>query len=195
MKKLIVLATAAAFVIGVLAIGAFAAPAPPAPQAQVRVVNLSAVKGMVYNDKGLMTLANLDVSKNTKIFPIVSNFSIVTAGKDYTPGTAIPCQVTCPINISSEIKDTEKLVFASVQDLTAPGEVTPQEFNVAVVKTDGSVNRINEAVDIDYSQKILKTSKPIPLAAGDTVLVFVKDVPQKYFDYQGLEKTQGYVPY
>ncbi len=192
MKRLFVLMTMAAFVIAALTIGAFAADQPIA---QVRIVNLSAITGMTYNDKGLMTLANLDVSRNTKIFPIVSDFSIIESGKEYKAGTDIPCQVTCPINISSTIKEDEKLEFASVQDLSASTEQPVKEFNIAVVKKDGSVNRINEPADIDYTNKTLKTAKPIPLAAGDTILVFVKEVPKSYFDYQGLQGEQGFVPY
>jgi hypothetical protein len=199
MKKFIVLATMAAFVVGALAVGAFAAdPTAPmkAPVAQVRIVNLSAVKGMTYNDKNLMTLANLDVSKNTKIFPIVSDFAIMESGKEYAPGTEIPCEVVCPINISSSIKEGEKLEFASVTDLTTPAERTPKEFNIAVVGSDGSVDRISTPADIDYSKKVFKTDKPIPLADGDTVLVFVRDVPKIYFDYQGLEENKSFVfPY
>ncbi len=196
MKKFIVLTTMAAFVIGVLAIGAFAADER---LAQVRVVNKSAVTGMTFNDKGLMTLANLDTAKNTKIFPIVANFSIIESGKEYKPGTDIPCEVVCPVVISSTIKPDEKLDFATVVDVTAVDNTkkdpVTKEFNMAVVKLDGTVNRLNEAADIDYTKKTLKTEKAIPLAEGDTILVFVSDVPKLYFDFQGLKETQSFMPY
>ncbi len=191
MKKLVVLMTMAFFVIAALAIGAVAADEH---LAQVRIVNKSAVKDMTFNDKGLMTLANLDVSKNTKIFPIVSDFSIIESGKEYVAGTEIPCKVVCPINISSTIKEDEKLDFTIVQDPTAADE-SQRDFNIAVVKKDGKVNRVNEAADIDYSKKTLKTTKAIPLAEGDTILVFVSDVPQVYFDYQGFKENQSFIPY
>lgn len=200
MKKFIVLTTMAVFAIGALAIGAFAADDPIAqPIAQVRIVNKSAVTDMTFNDKGLMTLANLDVAKNTKIFPIVANFSIIESGKEYTAGTDIPCEVVCPVVISSTIKAEEELDFTTVKDVTAVDiskkDPVTKEFNMAVVKMDGTVNRLNEATDIDYTKKTLKTEKPIPLAEGDTILVFVSDVPKVYFDFQGLRETQSFVPY
>lgn len=198
MKKSVVLMTLIVFAFGALALGALAAEpqgTEEAPIAQVRIVNVSALSGMTYNDNGLVTLANLDVSKNTKIFPIVADFSIIESGKKYKAGADIPCQVTCPINISSTIKEDEKLAFTSVQDLTVSIEATPKEFNIAVVKKNSAVKRFNEAAEIDYSKKTLKTAKPIPLAEGDTLLVFVRDVPKSYFDYQGLQGEQGFVPF
>ncbi len=191
MKKSVVLASLIVLAIGVLALGALAAEPQTTvepPIAQVRIVNMSALSGASYDDKELMTLANLDVSKNTNIFPIVSDFSIVQSGEKYKSGTEIPCQVTCPINISSAINDSEKLEFSSISDSMG-------KYNIAVVGKDGAVKRLDETADIDYSKKVLKTAKPIPLAQGDTLLVFVKSVPQTYFDYQGLQKDQGFVPY
>ena len=191
MKKSLSVMILTALALALLASGALAAESQglnEMPIAQVRIVNLSALSGMTYDDKGLMTLANLDVSKNSKIFPIVSDFSIVGTGVEYKPGTEIPCRVECPINISSTIKDKEKLEFTSIDEKAG-------KFNIAVVGKDASVKRLDESADIDYTMKVLKTSKPIPLAQGDTLLVFVKEVPKSYFDYQGLEGQQGFVPY
>jgi hypothetical protein len=190
-KKSSVVTTLIVFAVGALALGALAAEPQTItepPIAQVRIVNMSALAGVSYDDKELMALANLDVSKNTNIFPIVSDFSIVEGGKEYKPGKEIPCQVTCPINISSAISESEKLEFTSISDSAG-------KYNIAVVGKDGAVKRLDETADIDYSLKVLKTAKPIPLAQGDTLLVFVKNVPETYFDYQGLEKSQGFVPY
>lgn len=147
------------------------------PMAKVRVVDLSALGVTKLDDAELARLANLSLVENPKIFPFVSDF-VLKSGSEVAsgPDAAVECLLSCPIDISGSLSEEDKLEFVSM-----PSTVDMPKYDIAIVKPDGSVVKVDKEVIVDYQNRTLNTSEPITVGQGDVILTFVKEVKPIHF--------------
>ncbi len=173
------------------ALSAFAADPP---MAKVRVVDLSALGVTKLDDAELVRLANLSLAENPEIFPFVSDF-VLKSGTEVASGSdaAIECILVCPIDISGSLKEEDKLEFVSM-----PSTLDMPKYDIAIVKPDGSVVKVDKEVIVDYQKRTLNTSEPITVSSGDVILTFVKEVKPIHFsedrEYKGKDKQPNDPP-
>jgi hypothetical protein len=165
MKNLTIL-TALLFLLSLVAV-AFA----ETPLTRIRIVNLSALGVQKeLTDEELVELANIEISENPRIFPDVANFVIKVNEKvfKYSPDAGIPVG---ELTFSGSMKEEEMLEFISLFNHDKVGK-----FDIAVVKKDRTVVKIDREVVIDYKKRSMKTFEPITVEDGDVVFAFVRDV-------------------
>jgi len=143
-------------------IAAFSLPAFAGTVADdVRIVNTSALDPFEYQkyleDDDLRRLAELSVSENPTLFPTIESFE---AEQDGT-------QLEFHGSIDPE---KEALEFISLPNYEEVGK-----YDVAVVKPDGSVERYDKEVVIDYKERTIKTYDPLSVEEGDVVLLFARE--------------------
>jgi len=164
------------------------------PMAKVRVVDLSALGVTKLDDMELARLANLSLAENPEIFPFVSDF-VLKSGAEVAsgPDAAVECVLVCPIDISGSLKEEDKLEFVSM-----PSTVDMPKYDIAIVKPDGSVVKVDKEVIVDYQKRTLNTSEPITVGSGDVILTFVKEVKPIHFaedrEYTGNERQPNDPP-
>ena len=133
----------------------------------VRIVNTSALDPLVYkkhlDDDDLRRLAELSVSENPELFPTIESFE---AKQDGT-------QLEFHGSIDPE---KEALEFISMPYRREVGK-----YDVAVVKPDGSIERYDKEVIIDYKERTIKTYDPLSVEEGDVVLLFAKEYVEIVF--------------
>jgi hypothetical protein len=143
------------------------------PIAKVRVVDLSALSSPTkLDDAELARLAVLSAAENPEVFPFVSDF-VLKSGAEVATGSdsSITCVLSCPIDISGSLKEEDKLEFVSMP----PTSDTPK-YDLAIVRPDGSVTKVDKEVVVDYKNRTLNTSEEITVGEGDVILTFVKAV-------------------
>jgi hypothetical protein len=168
--KLLSMLIVVAMLSAVSAISAFSAGPPTA---KVRVVDLSALSSPTkLDDAELARLAVLSAAENPKIFPFVSDF-VLKSGAEVATGSeaTITCVLSCPIDISGSLKEEDKLEFVSM-----PSTSDAPKYDLAIVRPDGSVAKVDKEVIVDYRNRTLNTSEEITVGEGDVILTFVKEV-------------------
>lgn len=165
MKKLTIL-TALLFIFS-LTVSTFAEE----PHTRIRIVNLSALgveKELV--DEELVRLADIEISENPEIFPNVANFVIKVDENvfKYIPDTSV---YIGNLTFSGSMEENEMLEFISLFNHNKVGK-----FDIAIVKPDGTVVKIDKEVIIDYEKRSMKTYEPLTVEEGDVVLAFVRDI-------------------
>ena len=133
----------------------------------VRIVNTSALDPFEYkkhlDDDDLRRLAELSVSENPTLFPTIESFE---AKQDGTQ-----------LEFSGSIDpEKEALEFISMPNYEEVGK-----YDVAVVKPDGSIERYDREVIIDYKERTIKTYDPLSVEEGDVVLLFAKEYVEIVF--------------
>jgi hypothetical protein len=159
--------------IAVAMLSAVSAFAAESPTAKVRVVDLSALGSTTkLDDAELARLAVLSAAENPKVFPFVSDF-VLKSGSEVATGSdaAVVCVLSCPIDISGSLKEEDKLEFVSI-----PSMNDEPKYDIAVVRPDGSVVKVDKEIIVDYKNRTLNTSEPITVGQGDVILTFVKEV-------------------
>jgi hypothetical protein len=168
--KLLSLFIVVALLSAVSALSAFSAEPP---LAKVRVVDLSALNSATkLDDAELARLAVLSAAENPEIFPFVSDF-VLKSGAEVATGSdsTITCVLSCPIDISGSLKEEDKLEFVSM-----PSTSDAPKYDLAIVRPDGSVAKVDKEVIVDYRNRTLNTSEEITVGEGDVILTFVKEV-------------------
>jgi hypothetical protein len=148
------------------------------PIAKVRVVDLSALSSpMKLDDAELARLAALSAAENPEVFPFVSDF-VLKSGAEVATGSdaAVACVLSCPIDISGSLKEEDKLEFVSMP----PIDDAPK-YDIAIVRPDGSVAKVDKEIIVDYRNRTLNTSEAITVGEGDVILTFVKEVKPIHF--------------
>ena len=143
------------------------------PIAKVRVVDLSALSSPTkLDDAELARLAVLSAAENPDVFPFVSDF-VLKSGAEVATGSesSITCVLSCPIDISGSLKEEDKLEFVSM-----PSTSDAPKYDLAIVRPDGSVAKVDKEVIVDYKNRTLNTSEEITVGEGDVILTFVKAV-------------------
>ena len=146
------------------------------PQTNFRVVNISSLgQAQDMDDTELIDMAEIGVSENPKIFPSLTTMSLKVdeMGSDYNPGTYIPAG---SLTFSGSISEEEMMEFISLPNHNGAGK-----YDLAIVKSDKSLMKIDDEIVVDYANRTIKTYKPIKVEEGDTILVFVKDVVKTHF--------------
>jgi hypothetical protein len=134
----------------------------------VRIVNTSALDPFEYqkqlDDDDLRHLAVLSVSENPELFPTIESFELI--------------QDESELDIHGSIDpETEKLEFISMPYTGKVGK-----YDVAVVKPDGSIERYDREVIIDYKERTINTYDPLVVEEGDVVLLFAKEYVETAFE-------------
>ena len=139
----------------------------------LRIVNTSALDPLEYkkhlDDDDLRRLAELSVSENPMLFPTIESFVAKQDGS----------QLEFHGSIDPE---KEALEFISMPYYNEAGK-----YDVAVVKPDGSIERYDREVIIDYKERTIKTYDPLSVEEGDVVLLFAKDYVETVFG--GVDKN------
>lgn len=159
--------------IAVAMLSAVSAFAAEPPLAKVRVVDLSALDSPTkLDDAELQRLATLSAAENPEIFPFVSDF-VLKSGAEVATGSesSISCVLSCPIDISGSLKEEDKLEFVSM-----PPTSDAPKYDIAIVKPDGSVAKVDKEIIVDYKNRTLNTNEEIIVGEGDVILTFVKEV-------------------
>ncbi len=168
--KLLSLFIVVALLSAVSALSAFSAEPPIA---KVRVVDLSALSSPTkLDDAELARLAVLSAAENPDVFPFVSDF-VLKSGAEVATGSdsSITCVLSCPIDISGSLKEEDKLEFVSM-----PSTSDAPKYDLAIVRPDGSVVKVDKEVIVDYKSRTLNTNEEITVGEGDVILTFVKEV-------------------
>ena len=124
--------------------------------AKVRVVDLSALGSPTkLDDAELARLADLSAAENPEIFPFVSDF-VLKSGAEVATGSdsTITCVLSCPIDISGSLKEEDKLEFVSM-----PSTSDAPKYDIAIVKPDGSVVKVDKEIIVDYKNRTLNTNE------------------------------------
>ena len=163
--------------IAVALLSALSAFAAEPPIVKVRVVDLSALGSKQLDDVELARLAVLSAAENPKIFPFVSDF-VLKSGPEAASGSdaAVECILSCPINISGSLTEADKLEFVSI-----PSRGDVPKYDIAIVKPDGTVVKVDKEIVVDYQNRTLNTTEPITVGQGDVILTFVKEVKPIFF--------------
>ena len=159
--------------IAVAMLSALSAFAAEPPLAKVRVVDLSALDSPTELDNAdLIRLATLSAAENPEIFPFVSDF-VLKSGAEVATGSeaAVTCVLSCPIDISGSLKEEDKLEFVSM-----PPTTEDPKYDIAIVRPDGTVAKVDKEIIVDYKDRTLNTSEEITVGEGDVILTFVKEV-------------------
>jgi len=139
----------------------------------LRIVNTSALDPLEYkkhlDDDDLRRLAELSVSENPMLFPTIESFVAKQDGS----------QLEFHGSIDPE---KEALEFISMPYYNEAGK-----YDVAVVKPDGSIERYDREVIIDYKERTIKTYDPLSVEEGDVVLLFTKEYVETAFE--GVERN------
>ncbi len=141
------------------------------PHAKIRIVNLSALGvEKELTDEELVRLADIHISENPEIFPEVANFVIKMdeVQVKYAPDSYLSSGA---LAFSGSMEEKEMLEFISLLNHEKAGK-----FDVAIVKADGTVVKIDKEVVVDYKKRSIKTYEPLTIEEGDVVLTFVRDV-------------------
>jgi hypothetical protein len=149
--------------IAALSLTAFAGTATD----DVRIVNTSALDPFEYkkhlDDEDLRKLADLSVSENPMLFPTIESFEAT--------------QEKTELRFHGSIDpETEDLEFISMPYYDEVGK-----YDVAVVRPDGSIERYDREVIIDYKERTIKTYDPLWVEEGDVVLLFAKEYVETVF--------------
>ncbi|MBN1881719.1 MAG: hypothetical protein JW885_06050 [Deltaproteobacteria bacterium] len=133
----------------------------------VRIVNTSALDPFEYqkylDDDDLRSLAGLSVSENPTLFPTIESFEVrQTKSELEFHGSIDP--------------EKEALEFISMPYYNEVGK-----YDVAVVKPDGSIERYDKEVVIDYQERTIKTYDSLSVEEGDVVLLFAKEYVEIVF--------------
>jgi len=141
----------------------------------VRIVNTSALDPFEYkkdlDDDDLRRLADLSVSENPELFPTIESFEAKQEKSELEfHGSIDP--------------EREHLEFISMPNYNEAGK-----YDVAVVKPDGSIERYDKEVIIDYKERTIKTYDPLSVEEGDVVLLFAKDYVETVFG--GVDRHLG----
>ncbi len=141
-------------------------------KAEIRIVNISEISGKKseLSDVELLRLAKIETSENQKLFPKLENFKIKTEKGEisYTPGSHFDGG---QITFFGAIKMIERLEFISaINPLERSGK-----YDIAVISPNGSIERIDKEIIIDYEKRTIKTYQPIEIGGGDVILIFVRD--------------------
>jgi len=133
----------------------------------VRIVNTSALDPFEYqknlDDDDLRRLAELVVSENPELFPTIESFELI--------------QDESELDIHASIDpETEDLEFISMPYTGKVGK-----YDVAVVRPDGSIERYDREVIIDYKERTVNTHEPLVVEEGDVVLLFAKEYVKTVF--------------
>ncbi len=142
-----------------------------APNAKIRIVNISALGvEKELSDEELVRLADIHISENPEVFPEVADFVIKMNNMQvkYAPDSYLSHG---NLFFSGSMEEKELMEFISLFNYEKPGK-----FEVAIVKADGTVVKIDEEVVVDYKKKSIKTYRPFNVEEGDVVLTFVRDV-------------------
>lgn len=162
-------------VLGFLIAALFVVPALAAPEdTEVRVVDLKVLGITALSDEELLSLARMDRLAKPELFPAISEFGIkVDSCTIATPetGVTIPDAAAGLIALSGMIEGSEPYRFASIADPAKP-EVAPA---AAVVKPDGSVMRLDEALGLKISEKTLTSTSCLAINPNDVVLLFTDE--------------------
>jgi len=146
----------------------------------VRIVNTSSLNPFKYKkvltDEDLMRIAELSVSENPRIFPKIESFEVEQDAAELTFHGSID-------------GEKENLEFISMPEDSGIGK-----YDVAVVKVDGTVERIDKEVVIDYLERTIKTFDPISVEEGDVVLLFAKDYVETAFEGVDHHVGRGVTP-
>ncbi len=171
--KLFVLLTVFTLVMGVSVLAA------QPPVAKVRVVDTSALGVTQLDDAELARLAVLSAAENPRIFPFVSDF-VLKSGSEAAIGSdaTVKCVLSCPIDLSGSLKEDEKLEFVSI-----PSKDDVPKYDIAIVKPNGTVVKVDKEVIVDYQNRTLNTIEPITVGGGDVILTFVRDVKPIFFGH------------
>ncbi|MBN1883683.1 MAG: hypothetical protein JW885_16075 [Deltaproteobacteria bacterium] len=144
----------------------------------LRIVNTSALDPFEYRkylgDDDLRRLAALSVSENPTLFPAIESFE----------ATQDKSELEFHGSIDPE---KEELEFISMPYYNEVGK-----YDVAVVKADGSIERYDKEVVIDYKERTIKTYDPIFVEEGDVVLLFDKEYVETAFE--GVDVGMGNTP-
>jgi len=139
----------------------------------IRIINTSALDTFEYkknlDDDDLKRLAELSVSENPELFPTIESFEAKQDGSELEFNGSID-------------PEKEDLEFISMPYLNEAGK-----YDVAVVKPDGSIERYDEEVIIDYKERTIKTYNPLSVEDGDVVLLFAKEYVETAFE--GVDKN------
>jgi len=127
----------------------------------VRIVNTSVLDTFDFQkyltDDDLNRLADLDVSENPTLFPTIESFEVE--------------QNKYLLEFYGSIDpETEDLEFISM-----PYYDTAGKYDAVVVKADGTIERYDTEVVIDYKDRTIQTYYPLTVEERDVVLLFVKD--------------------
>lgn len=144
----------------------------------VRIVNTSALDIFDFQkyltDDDLKRIAELNVSENPEIFPTIKSFEVE--------------QNKFLLEFYGSIDpETEELEFISMPYYNKVGK-----YDAVVVKQDGTVERYDAEVVIDYKDRTIQTYYPLTVEEGDVVLLFAKEYIETAFE--GVEKRPGNVP-
>jgi hypothetical protein len=177
------------------AVSALSAFSAGPPIAKVRVVDLSALSSPTkLDDAELARLAVLSAAENPEVFPFVSDF-VLKSGAEVATGSdsTITCVLSCPIDISGSLKEEDKLEFVSM-----PPTKDEPKYDIAIVKPDGSVVKVDKEIIVDYRNRTLNTNEEITVGEGDVILTFVKKVKPIQFgekkQFEGKKDTPNDPP-
>jgi hypothetical protein len=72
------------------------------------------------------------------------------------------------------------------------------KYDIAIVKSDGSVEKVDKEIIVDYRNRTLNTSEEITVGEGDVILTFVKEVKPIQFgekkQFEGKKDTPNDTP-
>jgi len=143
----------------------------------VRIVNTSALDPFEYqknlDDDDLRRLAELAVSENPELFPTIESFEVI--------------QDESELDINGSIDpETEDLEFISMPYSDKAGK-----YDVVVVRPDGSIERYDREVVIDYKERTINTHEPLVVEEGDVVLLFAKEYVETVFGERNTRIGRG----
>ena len=145
-----------------LMVGLLMYSALPAVAAEFRVVNTTALGGAKeLSTEELVKVSKLGVAENPRVFPALSTFN-------YTLEKGA-------LMLSGSIEEKENMELISLPDPDAAGKM-----DLAVVKPDGTVVKIDDEVVIDYKARTIRTFSPVMVGEGDVVLAFARDIKEVY---------------
>ena len=146
------------------------------PQTNFRVVNISSLgQAQDLDDAELIDMAEIGIGENPKIFPTLTSMSLKVDkfGSEYNPGVTMPAG---SLTFSGSISEEENMEFISL-----PRHDQAGKYDLAIVRSDKSIIKIDDEIVVDYANRTIKTYKPVRVEDGDTVLIFVKDVVETHF--------------
>jgi hypothetical protein len=159
-----------------LAVGMVSPVLAEMPQTNFRVANISALGPTKdLNDDDIIELAHLGTAENPRLFPALTSLNLNVEGiaREYSPGAGIPAG---SLKLSGSIDEMEKMEFISL-----PNDGGAGKYDLVIVKTDGTVIKIDDEVVINYKERTIKTYDPVTIEDGDVVIAFVRDVKEIYF--------------